>query len=168
MTFKPWLLAGAAAIGLALAAVFTQGSAEKMSEGWITGASDDAARFERIERYLRGFDQPMWEVGDRYEKIYDALSHGNYDLALYHWKKIKITIENGAMKRPGRAANAKLIFLDDTWKEVQDGFAKRETETAWQAFDLARTACMSCHMAEKVDYINDQSLFLGLTPPETH
>ena len=35
------------------------------------------------------------------------------------------------------------------------------------AFDLARTACMSCHVAEKVGYFNDQSLFVDLTPPAT-
>lgn len=135
--------------------------------GWITGAPGDAARFERIERYLRGFDQPMWEVGDRYEKLHEALERGNHELALYHWDKIKLTIENGTLKRPARKANADLMLLGTHWATVREGIASREKDRAWKAFDLARTACMSCHVAEKVGYFNDQSLFVDLTPPAT-
>lgn len=38
-------------------------------DGWLSGAPDQAARDERLERYLRGFDQPMWEVGERYQRV---------------------------------------------------------------------------------------------------
>jgi len=70
------------------------------SSGWLTGAPDQATKDERLERYLRGFDQPMWEVGERYEHIEQALRDQNWDLAAYHWEKIKSTIEGGLMKRP--------------------------------------------------------------------
>lgn len=30
---------------------------------------------------------------------------------------------------------------------------------AWAAFDLAKTACQSCHQAEPVDYMNNQPVF---------
>ncbi len=40
---------------------------------WVTEATNDSVRFQRIEKYLRGFDQPRWEVGERYEKLYSAL-----------------------------------------------------------------------------------------------
>jgi hypothetical protein len=136
------------------------------SNHWITEASNDTERFERIEKYLRGFDQPMWEVGERYQHMYQALKDKNYDLALYHWEKIKITIENGAMKRPAREENAKAIFLDDLWQSVYDEIASRDHNRAWEGFDMARDSCMSCHTAEKVEFVNNQPLFRNTEPPK--
>ncbi len=100
--------------------VFGHGSWAQAPEGkidskrWVTEAANDAERFQRIETYLRGFDQPMWEVGERYEKLYAALLRGNSELASYHWAKIKLTIENGTMKRPARRASADAFLLTDT------------------------------------------------------
>lgn len=51
--------AGCAVVAVLAAALFVLGGEGKAPGGWITGAPDDAARFERIERYLRGYDQPM-------------------------------------------------------------------------------------------------------------
>ncbi len=87
---------------------------------WITEAESDPERFQRIEKYLRGFDQPMWEVGERYENLYAALVRGNSELASYHWAKIKLTIENGTMKRPARMASADAFFLTGTWDSVRE------------------------------------------------
>lgn len=39
------------------------------SNRWLSDAPDEQARLERLERYLRGFDQPMWEVGERYDHV---------------------------------------------------------------------------------------------------
>ena len=89
----------------------------------------------------------------------------NYDLAVYHWDKIRVTIENGTLKRPARKANADAMLLGSQWGTVREGLASGKADRAWKAFGLARTACMSCHVAEKVAYFNDQSLFLDLTPP---
>src|SRR6187455_2295229 len=55
---------------------------------WLVGAPD-AARFALLQRQLRGFDQPMWEVGERFERVHAALKRGNYPLATYHWEKIR-------------------------------------------------------------------------------
>lgn len=165
MRLRSWTAAWFAAGALVAAAVLALGGEANAPGGWITGAPDDAARFERVERYLRGFDQPMWEVGDRYEKLHEALERGNYELALYHWDKIKLTIENGTLKRPARKANAEAMLLSSHWATVREGIASGDADRAWKAFDLARTACMSCHVAEKVGYFNDQSLLVDLTPP---
>lgn len=81
-----------------------------VSKHWITEVETNTERFTRIEQYLRGFDQTMWEVGERFEKLYQALQDNNFDLAIYHWAKIKVTIENGLMKRPARKSNAEAIF----------------------------------------------------------
>lgn len=140
---------------------------EPKRDGWITGANDDAERFARIEDYLRGFDQPMWEVGARFRSIHDALSRGNFDLATYHWEKIRITIENGVMKRPKREANAKAMFLKPVWQDVHDGFAAKEPARAWAAFERARNGCQGCHEAEKVGYMNDQAVFDLRAPAST-
>lgn len=126
---------------------------------WITKAPNEETKDKRIERYLRGFDQPMWEVGERYERINQAVQDNNLDLALYHWKKIKTTIENGLMKRPARRANAEAIFLDRIWGEVKQDFASGNFEQARKGLAKARNACMACHAAEKVPFMNNQPLF---------
>ncbi len=138
-----------------------QRTADKPSPNdWLLSAENDDARFKLIQRQMRGFDQPMWEVGERFERLHDALERENYDLAVYHWDKIRTTIENGAAKRPARRANAEALFLnDDVWEEAKVGFSSKDPTKAWAAFDMARTACQSCHQAEKVEYMNDQSVF---------
>ena len=59
---------------------------------WLLSAESDEERFRRLQRQLRGFDQPMWEVGERFESLHDALLRNNFGLALYHWDKIATTI----------------------------------------------------------------------------
>ena len=39
--------------------------------------------------------KPMLEVGQRYASLHQALKDNNFELASYHWKKIKQTIKNG-------------------------------------------------------------------------
>jgi cytochrome c553 len=116
---------------------------------------------------LRGFDQPMWEVGERYEKLYAALVRGNFELASYHWAKIKLTIENGTMKRPARRASADEFLLIGKWKSVNDALESGDPATAWKGFEAARASCMKCHEAEGVGYMNDQAMFSDLAPIQT-
>ena len=132
---------------------------EKKSPDWLTGAGSDAERFELLQKYLRGFDQPMWEVGERFRSIHEALSRDNYELAAYHWEKIRITIQNGYLKRPARKANAEAILLNSTWAEVKAAFDTKHADTAWAGFEKARHACMTCHTAESVPYMSNQPLF---------
>ena len=139
-------------------------AAQADSKQWITGAATEAEQFQRIEKYLRGFDQPMWEVGERYEKLYAALLRGNFELASYHWAKIKLTIENGTMKRPARRASADAFFLTGTWDSVNEALESGDPATAWRGFETARAACMKCHEAEGVGYMNDQPMFTDLAP----
>jgi len=127
--------------------------------GWLLEAESDAARFALIQRYLRGFDQPMWEVGERYRSMHEALTRSNFEMAQYQWEKIRTTVENGYLKRPKRQANADAILLNNTWEEVNTALRSGEPEQAWAGFDKARNACMACHAAESVPYMNDQPLF---------
>lgn len=133
---------------------------------WLLSAENETERFERLQKQLRGFDQPMWEVGERYDSLHAALQSENYELALYHWDKIATTIENGIAKRPGRSDSARALFLDSAFPEVRAGLEQRTPDAAWQAFGIARSACMSCHQAEKVEYMNNQPLFELPTPAD--
>lgn len=126
---------------------------------WLLAAPDDEARFKLLQRQLRGFDQPMWEVGERFERLHTALGRGNYPLASYHWEKIRTAIENGIAKRPARSANAEALFLKPVWSDVDTDFKSADPARAWAAFERAKVACQSCHEAEKVSHMNDQPLF---------
>jgi hypothetical protein len=128
-------------------------------EGWLTGAPDQATKDERLEKYLRGFDQPMWEVGERYERVEQALREQNWALEAYHWEKIQATIEGGLMKRPKRRANAEALFLEDPWKGLHEALKGEDPGRIGPAFARAKGACVACHVAEQVPFINDQPLF---------
>jgi hypothetical protein len=107
----------------------------------------------------------MWEVGERFQSVYDALGDENYELAAYHWEKIKVTIVNGYIKRPKRQANAEAIFVDGVYQPVLDALKSQDSRRAWDAFELARNACQACHMAENVGFINNQPLFRNTAAP---
>lgn len=129
------------------------------SNGWLTGEQDESTRLKKLEKYLRGFDQPMLETGQRFESIYQAISDKNYDLAVYQWKKVRTTIENGLMKRPKREKNAKLLLLDSVWADVLQDFKSKDEKRAQFGFTKAKAACMSCHLAENKGFINGQPMF---------
>lgn len=153
------------ALALAACGAPQSQSPEPAPNDWLLHAQSEKERLALIQQQLRGLDQPMWETGERFERVHDALVRENYDLALYHWDKIKLTIENGLMKRPARRANAEALFLNKVWSEVREDFSSKDAERARKGFERARDACQSCHQAEKVPFMNDQPL-LELTIPE--
>jgi hypothetical protein len=126
---------------------------------WLLNAPTDTERFKKLQIYLRGFDQPMWEVGERYQRVYDALGDGNYDLAEYHWEKIKSTITTGYMKRPKRQPNSDAMFVKNVYDPILAAIKSKDAKKAWEGFELGRAACMSCHEAEQVGFMNNQPLF---------
>ena len=127
--------------------------------GWIMSAADDEQRFYRIEKYLRGFDQSMWEVGERYQQLKTAISRDNRELAQYHWRKIRKTIINGLMKRPKRAANAHAIFLDQLWPDVNQALTSAKTRQINSVLIRINNSCIACHIAEGVPFVNNQPMF---------
>lgn len=158
----------AGAIGGILAAGSHAGAAgsgklvsdEKLEQDdWLLGAPDDAERFRRLQQQLRGFDQPMWEIGERFTRIHDALGRGNYELAVFHWRKIEQTLRNAAMKRPKRAANSQAFLLDGNYQRLLTEFESRDPGRAWAAFEQAKAICQACHHAEQSGFANDQALF---------
>ncbi|KSF66371.1 hypothetical protein AO941_20930 [Pseudomonas aeruginosa] len=101
----------------------------------------------------------MWEVGERYRHVEQALRDENWDLAAYHWEKIRTTIEGGLMKRPKRRPNAEALFLGEPWNAMHEALESRDRARIAPAFARAKGACMACHAAEQVPFINDQPLF---------
>lgn len=132
---------------------------QKKPTGWLSEAESDEKRFQLLQKYLRGFDQPMWEVGERYQSMHTALTRNNPELATYQWEKIRTTIENGIMKRPKRGKNAKAIFLETAWHDVLSDLKSGDLAKAKQGFNKAKAACMACHAAEQVGYMNNQPVF---------
>ncbi len=154
LTVAALIVCGFAAVSFAL----TKETPLK-TENWLLDAKDDAERFKRIQQMFGGFSSAMQIVGERYERTYDAVAEGNYDLAIYHWKKIKEAIELGYFRRPAREANSVALFLNGPWPSASETFALKEKGKARDGFLSARSACMACHIAENVPFMNDQPIF---------
>lgn len=152
---------------LLLAGCGGQKEAGALGDGWLLEKESHTARFEQLESYLGGFSSAMWETGHRYDIVYAAIDDENYALADYHWQKIRSAIRNGYSKRPARQANADALFLDAAWGELASALenAKKNEngngngDEVRDAFMVARSACMACHVAEDVPFMNDQKLF---------
>jgi len=156
---KLLVAASFAAVCLAGAPLFGAEPAPKASDNWLLDARDDTERFKRIQQMFGGFSMSMQFVGERYDRTYDAIIDGNLDLASYHWKKIRETIELGYLRRPAREANAVAIFLKGPWVSVSEALSSKDKAKAKEQFLVARAACMACHVAEKVPFMNDQPKF---------
>jgi hypothetical protein len=131
------------------------------ADDWLIDADEDT-RAERLSNYLGGFSSAMWEVGNRWERMARAIGDDNFGLAHYHWDKIGSAIRGGYMKRPARQANADALFLDGIWKQYRDTLESGDGEAIRKQFGQARDACMACHVAEDVPFMNDQPMFTEL------
>ena len=135
---------------------------------WLLNAPDDTARFRLLQQQLRGFDQPMWEVGERFRSLHEALRRRNFELAAYHWTKIGTAVRNGIAKRPEHVANARRFLLDELHGQVEADLRKGDYATAVRAFERARSACIACHHGQGVSWVNNQSLLeLRLSAEDT-
>ena len=152
------LVAGIATITLSVAAELTD-------KDWLLKASTSEERFRMVQTQLRGLDQPMLEIGQRYLQVYAALERENYDLAAYHWKKIGLSLENAIVKRPARVANSNALFLDHHYDDVMQDLESRDKKRAWEGFAKARGVCIACHVAENVQWMNAQPMF-EIAPPK--
>jgi hypothetical protein len=131
---------------------------------WLFNLPDEEQRLAQLQLQLRGLDIGMWETGYRYQSIHEALRRENYDLATYHWDKIKQTLDNALVRRPARRANSESLFLNTVFAEVRTAFQSRNAEMAWAGFEQARMSCLSCHDAENVAYMNNMGMFELRTP----
>lgn len=129
------------------------------SQQWLRDADTDTERFRRLEILLAGTEMAMWEIGVRYQSMYDAVLLENYDYARFNWDKIKQRANSALMKRPNRTQNMEAFMLDATWQVVDDGLKTKDPVKAREAFQTARTICMACHEAEKMPFFNGHPMF---------
>ncbi|WP_299123113.1 hypothetical protein [uncultured Tenacibaculum sp.] len=113
---------------------------------WIKGT--DQEKMKTIESQFRGFDKAMVEVGYRYQELYWAGQDENWDYANYQLNKINKAIKLGLIRRPKRAASAE-NFLNYVIPEVKKSITAKNKETFNKNFEMMRTNCTSCHMAER-------------------
>ena len=92
-----------------------EGQANPPSADWLLDAKDDAERFRRIQIHAGGTYEQMWQIGYRFQQVYQAIIDANWELGLHHWGKLRDVLNVALMKRPRRTPNAEAMFLDNTW-----------------------------------------------------
>jgi hypothetical protein len=135
-------------------------------DDWLLNAPDDQTRFKLLQDQHRGFSASMHEVGQRFSSLYDALGDKNYDLAAYQWAKVKDAIVTGYARRPKRQPNADAILVQKIYEPVLADLKSGDAARAWSGFGQARTACVSCHEAERLGFMNNQPLFRRTEKPK--
>jgi hypothetical protein len=146
-------IACAVAFLLAIAACSAE-PPEAEGEGgaaWLSGTADE--RFQQVGDQLGGFSQSMLEVGRRYGELHWAVRDGNWEYADYQTEKIGDAIERGIIRRPGRAASARDLFLDGPLPDFQEALASRDGERARRAMTELTAACNACHVAEDMAFV---------------
>ena len=124
---------------------------------------EDSEKFLAIEEQFAGFSQSMQEVGYRYNELYWAGQHQNWDYAQYHLEKIDASIERGIQRRSDRAASAR-PFLDDTIPAMEEALEAEDPDTFDEQFDDLTNGCVTCHGQEDVSFITVAPLDHQLSP----
>lgn len=139
------------------------GLAESQSKApsgqWLLDAENNSERFRRVQIYAGGTDQQMWQIGHRYQQVHQAITDENWGLAEYHWRKLRDVLNVALMKRPNRTPNAEAMFLDNSWQQLYDAIEAEDAERARATFLQQRGACMACHIAEDMPFLNDTPIF---------
>ena len=129
------------------------------SRRWLLDARDDDERFRRLQIYAGGTDQQMWQMGYRYEQVYQAITDENWKLGTHHWGKLRNVFNVALMKRPNRTPYAETLFLDDTWQLLAEALESGDAAVAREAFLQERQACIACHVAEGYEFVNNTAMF---------
>ena len=136
-----------------------EGQDKPPSGNWLLDARTDEERFRRLQVYSGGTDQQMWQVGYRYEQVYRAIVDQNWELGTYHWGKLRDVFNVALMKRPNRTPNAEALFLNKEWPLLEGALKARDAAAARKAFVAERQACMTCHVAEGMGFLNETPMF---------
>ena len=129
------------------------------SANWLLDADTDAERFRRLQIQGGGTDQQMLEIGQRFLSTFNAIGDENWELADHHWGKLRDRFNVALMKRPNRTPNAEAIFLDNSWGQLSEALKSKDGARIRESFLAQRQACMACHLAEKMGFMNNQALF---------
>jgi hypothetical protein len=134
--------------------------AKPPSRRWLMDANDDIERMRRLELWGGAGDLEMQEIAHRLEELHSAIQKENWDLGIYHLEKMRGRMLVAAIKRPTRTQNLEDMFLDSgIYTSMQNALTSKNAELARVMFEDTRLACMACHTAEKLAFINDSSVF---------
>lgn len=136
-----------------------EGQDKPPSGAWLLDARTDDERFRRLQIYAGGTDQQMWQMGYRYEQVYRAIVDQNWKLATYHWGKMRDVFHVALMKRPNRTPNAEAMFLKEEWSRLDEALKAGDASAARKTFLTGRQACVACHVAEGMAFLNDTPIF---------
>jgi hypothetical protein len=126
---------------------------------WLLDARSDEERFRRLQVYSGGTDQQMWQMGYRYEQVYRAIIDQNWELGIYHWGKLRDVFNVALMKRPNRTPNAEALFLNNEWRLLEEALKAGDAAAARKTFVAERQACIACHVAEGMAFLNETPIF---------
>lgn len=130
------------------------------SSDWLLDANDEAERFRRLQVIAGGTEVQMLEISLRFEQVFVAIQTSNWPMAAYQWQKIRNPMEGAAMKRPVRTPNLEDRFLENgAWANMAKAIESKDRFLARAGFTQAVKDCMSCHEAEKVEFLNGSSVF---------
>ena len=133
------------------------------SRKWLLDANDDAERMRRLELWGGAGDLEMQDIAHRLEELHSAIQKQNWDLGVYHLEKMRGRMVVAGIKRPTRTQNLEEVFLDSgVYKAMHDALNSKNPDQARIAFQNTRQACMACHAAEKLAFINDSAVFKRL------
>jgi hypothetical protein len=118
---------------------------------WLSGPVDD--RFQAVGEQFGGFSQTMLEVGLRYGELHWAIEDGNWDYARYQAEKIGDAIERGTVRRPGREASSRALFLDGPLPAFQEALDTADGDRIRANFVSLTEACNRCHVAEQMGFL---------------
>ncbi len=136
-----------------LSSLLSGGNSYSTKSNWLVDINTTDGKFKAIQKQFRGFDLAMVEVGYRFNTFYFAIKDKNYDLALYNWDKIKKAIENGIIRRPKRAVDAKAMFLDTQYGIMRKALQEHDAKAAQKAYKETKNLCNACHQAQRVPFI---------------
>lgn len=136
-----------------ISVLFSSGNGYSTSSNWLMQIDKNDEKFSVIQKQFRGFDTAMMEVGYRYDAIKKALETKNYQLAHYHLEKMKLSIENGYIRRPAREKASQNYFLNTTFKEFQEALSLRDANSIVAKFSDMKNSCNACHADQKVEFI---------------
>lgn len=141
------------------------------SRNWLRDANDDAERLRRIELWAGAGDLEMQDIAHRLEELHAAIEQENWDMGIYQLEKIRGRMIVAAIKRPTRTQNLGGIFLDSgVYRSLHEALSAKNSVQARVEFQNTRLACMACHVAEKIAFVNASAVFkriaLFTTPPK--
>lgn len=134
--------------------------AKPPSRNWLRDANDDTERSRRIELWAGAGDLEMQDIAHRMKETQRAIQRENWDMAIYQWEKIRGRMIVAMIKRPTRTQNMEAMFLENgIYQGLHQALKARDVARAREGFVKARAACMACHAAEKIPFINDSAVF---------